>query len=180
MSPAKRKPPGTRVDNRPQRDRHLALADEADSPEIPPPPAGTLAATKAWWNEFWKSRHATAMTPVHMPVLERLVWCYDELRRTQKVVSKARMVQGSQGQPVANPLIGYTMTLQKEIRSLEAELGIGLKSASNLGITMGQEALTAQQLNAMAEEEVPGAGQEGAIDVASREEADLLEGFGEA
>lgn len=179
MSPAKRKPPGARVDNRPQRDRHLAVADPAEVPEVPPPPAGTLAPTKKWWEEFWRSRHAAAMTPVHLPVLERLVWCYDELRRTTKVVAKARMVQGSQGQPVANPLIGYTMALQKEIRSLESELGIGLKSASNLGITMGQEALTAQQLNAMAEEEVTGARQEGTIDVASREEA-LLEGFGEA
>lgn len=180
MSPAKRKPPGARVDNRPQRDRHLAVAEPAEAPEVPLPPAGTLAPTKKWWDEFWRSRHAAAMTPVHMPVLERLAECYDELRRTKKIVDKARIVQGSTGQPVANPLISYKMALQKEIRSLEAELGIGLKSASNLGITMGQEALTAQQLNAMAEEEVTGAGQEGTIDVASREEAALLEGFGEA
>lgn len=178
--PANRKAPGSRVDNRPQRERHLAVAEPVDTPDIPPPPPGTLAPTKKWWDEFWRSRHAAAMTPVHMPVLERLAECYDELRRTTKVVAKARMVQGSQGQPVANPLIGYKMALQKEIRSLEAELGIGLKAASNLGITMGQEALTAQQLNAMAEEEVTGAGQEGAIDVASREDEALLEGFGEA
>jgi len=179
--PAPRKRPGTRVDNRPQRQRHLEVAaDAAPVSTTPSPPAGTLAATKLWWDEFWKSPHAASMTPVHMPVLERLVWCYDELRRTTKVVAKARMVQGSQGQPVANPLIGYTMALQKEIRSLEAELGIGLKSASNLGIVQGQEALTAQALNDMAEEVDERAGQEGAIEVTSREEADLLAGFEEA
>lgn len=177
--PAKRKPPGTRVDTRPQRRQELHLVDAEPPTEFPAPPAGTLAATKAWWEEFWKSKQAASMSPVHMPVLERLAWCYDELRRTSKVVSKARVVKGSQGQPVANPLIGYLSGLQKEIRSLESELGIGLKSASNLGITMGQEALTAHQLNAMAEE-VPGAGQEGAIETTSREEDDLLEGFGEA
>lgn len=182
LMPAHRKPPGTRVDNRPQRDRSLAaVPDQADEPDIPAPPPGTLAPSKAWWADFWQSPQAKSMTPVHLPVLERLVWCYDELARTQRVVRKARVVKGSQGQPVANPLIGYLSGLQKEIRSLEAELGIGLKSASNLGIAMGVEALTAQKLNEMAEEGAD-ADEEGGgfIDTTGHEEAELLEGFGEA
>lgn len=39
--PAKRKPPGTRVDTRPQRRQELHLAP-----------------TKAWWEEFWKCNSA--------------------------------------------------------------------------------------------------------------------------
>lgn len=53
--PAKRKPPGTRVDTRPQRRQELHLVDVPQPAEFPAPPPGTLAPTKAWWEEFWKS-----------------------------------------------------------------------------------------------------------------------------
>ena len=64
-----------------------------------------LKNTKEWWNNFWDSDLATAIDiKSDLPVLERLASLMDERERIFKQAKKDRLVVGSQGQVVLNPL----------------------------------------------------------------------------
>jgi hypothetical protein len=76
----------------------------------------------------------------------------DMQRRAWARYAKAPYVDGSQGQPVANPAFDEAMKLERAIVALEDRYGVSLKAFANLGVAVGQANLTAEELNGMAEE----------------------------
>jgi P27 family predicted phage terminase small subunit len=188
--PAKKKAPGTRIDNRASRQRtHLTAAPELPAEtgqdlaeiEVPKPPSGLLAASRDQWQIYWASRLARPelLKEVDQVVVERWIFAYDEWKRAINAVRKNRLVKGSTGQPVANPLMGWAQSREKEMNSCQAELGIGPKSRSSLGLAVGQELLTAAELNKMAEEDPDDGSQPDQPDAIEVDGKEILEGFAE-
>ncbi len=149
--PANRKPAGQRQDNRPQR----ALAPvpvTAGEEGVEPAPRGWLKATKTAWAAFWTSEVAGAVTPADRHGLLRLFRLRDMQLRAFNRYEKQPYVDGSMGQPVANPALADAMTLEKAVLALEDRLGLSPKARANLGLAFGQAKLTAAELNRMAKE----------------------------
>lgn len=91
----------------------------------PKPPAGLLKPSRDRWAQFWESRAALAVDLASdMPRLLRWIQVTDEYDRTAKVVREARLVKGSMGQPVLNPLVGYLAQLEAMITRTEKEFGM--------------------------------------------------------
>jgi P27 family predicted phage terminase small subunit len=107
--------------------------------DVPAPPSGLLKVTSARWDAFWRSPVAAAADPVtDLPAVERLFRAYDEVERAGRAFRKGRIVQGSTGQPVLNPLSRYIAQLTSEITGLEDRLGLTPKARLALGIQMGE------------------------------------------
>lgn len=85
---------------------------------------------------------------------------------------RKRLVEGSTGQPVLNPLATWVASREAAMHKAEAQLGIGTKARVDLGISVGQAKLTAAQLNRMAEEDESAHG-----DDHDSAEAELLDEF---
>ena len=113
-----------------------------------------LKNTKLWWEDFWNSHLATAIdTKSDQQAVYRLATLIDERERIFKQAKKDRLVVGSQGQAVLNPLYSAMLKIDAEIRQLEDRLGMNPKSRISLGIQLGQMKKTLADLNADLEEE---------------------------
>ena len=107
-----------------------------------------LKNTKEWWNNFWDSDLATAIDiKSDLPVLERLASLMDERERIFKQAKKDRLVVGSQGQVVLNPLYSALLKIDAEIRNLEDRIGLNPKARVSLGIQIGQAKKSLADLN---------------------------------
>jgi P27 family predicted phage terminase small subunit len=92
---------------------------------VPKPPAGLLKPSRDRWGQFWESRAALAVDLASdMPRLIRWIQVTDEYDRTAKVIREARLVKGSMGQPVLNPLVAYLVHLESMITRTEKEFGM--------------------------------------------------------
>lgn len=99
----------------------------------PKPPAGLLKPSRDRWNQFWASDAAAAVTLASdLPRLVRWIKAADEYDRAAAVVVKSRLVKGSMGQPVLNPLIAYLAHLEGIIERAEAEFGMTPMSRQRL------------------------------------------------
>ena len=91
----------------------------------PRPPAGLLKPSRDRWRQFWDSPAAQAVNPESdLPRLIRWIQATDEYDRAAKVVREARLVKGSMGQPVLNPLVAYLIHLDGLISKAEGEFGM--------------------------------------------------------
>jgi len=91
----------------------------------PKPPAGLLKPSRDRWDQFWDSPAAQAVNPESdLPRLIRWIQATDEYDRAAKVVRTSRLVRGSMGQPVLNPLVGYLIHLDGLISKAEGEFGM--------------------------------------------------------
>jgi P27 family predicted phage terminase small subunit len=116
--------------------------------DVPDPPPGLLKAAKDRWHGFWASEVARAIDPQSdLPALERWVKATDEYDRVAKVVKRSRLVKGSMGQPVANPLLGYLAQLESQISKAEAAFGMTPIARLRLGIALGEAARSLESLN---------------------------------
>ena len=126
----------------------IVKVDPASKPIIPTAPKGLTAASKKRWRTFWLSPLATVVeisTDLHR--VERWITAVDEYEKVGKVFRGARLVKGSTGQPVLNPLATYLATLETTISRAEQELGMTPMARLKLGIAVGQMRLTADALN---------------------------------
>ena len=122
--------------------------------DIPQLKGRYLKNTKLWWEDFWNSDLATAIdTKSDQQAVYRLATLIDERERIFKQAKKDRLVVGSQGQAVLNPLYSAMLKIDAEIRQLEDRLGMNPKSRISLGIQLGQMKKTLADLNADLEEE---------------------------
>ena len=113
-----------------------------------------LKNTKLWWEDFWNSDLASAIdTKSDQSAVYRLATLIDERERIYKQAKKDRLVVGSQGQVVLNPLYSAMLKLDAEIRQLEDRIGMNPKARVSLGISIGQAKKTLSDLNADLEEE---------------------------
>ena len=104
---------------------------------LPDPPPGMLKATERQWVEFWQSEVATLVATADLPALRRLYSLYDERARCLASGRRNRLVEGSQGQPVMNPLYKHMATLDGEILALEDRFGLTPMARLKLGVTFG-------------------------------------------
>ena len=116
--------------------------------EIPQLAGRTLKSTKIWWNDFWTSDLSSAIDiKSDLPVIQRLASLMDERERIYKQAKKERLVTGSQGQVVLNPLYHALLKIDAEIRNLEDRIGLNPKARVQLGISIGQAKKTLDDLN---------------------------------
>lgn len=80
--------------------------------------------------------------------VERWIRAIDEYERVLPVLTKTRLVKGSMGQVVLNPLAAYLDSIKAELARAETELGLTPLARLRLGITYGVARLTAEALNA--------------------------------
>jgi P27 family predicted phage terminase small subunit len=133
----------------------IPRAETAQKPPIPRPPTGLLASSRRRWKAFWRCGVAQAVDPVaDLHRIERWIGCVDEYERVNAAFKKGRLVKGSMGQPVLNPLAQYLQQLLAEINKAEAELGLTPLARMRLGIFYGQARLTAQELNRLLDEQM--------------------------
>ena len=116
--------------------------------EIPQLAGRTLKSTKIWWEDFWTSDLSSAIDiKSDLPVIQRLASLMDERERIYKQAKKERLVTGSQGQVVLNPLYHALLKIDAEIRNLEDRIGLNPKARVQLGISIGQAKKTLDDLN---------------------------------
>lgn len=126
----------------------IVKVDPADKPVIPLAPKGLTTASKKRWRTFWLSPLASVVeisTDLHR--VERWIQAVDEYEKVGKVFRSSRLVKGSTGQPVLNPLASYLASLEATISRAEQELGMTPLARLKLGIAVGQAKLTAEALN---------------------------------
>ena len=143
------------IDQREHRIRpKLVDIDAYKKRNIPKLSGRYLKITKTWWEDFWNSDLATAIDEKSdQSAIYRLATLIDERERIYKQAKKDRLVVGSQGQVVLNPLYTAMLKLDAEIRQLEDRIGMNPKSRVSLGIQIGGLKKTLADLNADLEEE---------------------------
>lgn len=179
--PAHKKPAGTKQDKRPQRGAALVVVPAAgEVPAVAPRPNPKwLAVTKSSWETFWTDDVASALTPSERDMVRRAFALRDRAERCFRRYDDQPYVDGSKGQPVANPALADALALERAAVALEDRLAMNPKARVALGLEIGKAALTADELNRRALQETDDDHPEeaaGVIEVDS-EEAALLEGF---
>jgi hypothetical protein len=115
--------------------------------EPPPAPSGLLKATREDWVEFWRSPLGSLVVPADFPALRRLFTLCDERARALKGYRQERLVPGSTGQTVLNPLFGAMKAADAEIRALEDRFGLSPIARLRLGVALGEAAKSLDELN---------------------------------
>lgn len=110
--------------------------------EVPALPAvrgpGLLKQTREWWDHVWSSPVAGSWEESDRHAVERLAKLHDDRERAFRQFRKQPLVEGSQGQPVLNPIRVVVDRCDGEIRQLEDRLGLSPMARHKLGITFGE------------------------------------------
>jgi P27 family predicted phage terminase small subunit len=110
-------------------------------------PKGLLAATKRIWSAYWQSPVSRAVDrEADRYRVERWITTVDEYERITAIFKQTRIVKGSTGQAVLNPLSQYLQQVLAEINKAETELGLTPLARMRLGIAYGEAQLTALEL----------------------------------
>ena len=160
------KPDAERQDHHTARssEKRLTVLAGGKKRLIPQPPADLAPSSLLRWAEFWQSAVADAVDArSDLGRLYRWIEAVDELNLVGPIFRKVRLVKGSTGQTVLNPLAAYLGQLESVIAAAEAEFGMTPKSRARLGLTIGQAKLTAAELNLMLEGRNHGAGDDAAL-----------------
>lgn len=148
MAITHRKPPGRTQGHRRQHFVVLQGGQLVDQGAIPPPPPGLLVRSERRWEAFWRSPVAQVIDPAaDLPRLVRWIKASDEWERVTKTINETgRLVRGSMGQPVLNPLFGYLAQLDAQLTRAESEFGMTPMARLRLGLSLGELALQQQRL----------------------------------
>lgn len=114
---------------------------------VPVPPRSILSTTKQAWDAFWQSDLAKLVKDSDTPALERLFSLYDERERCYRSAKKNRLVAGSQGQWVLNPLYKQMNVLDTEIRNMEDRFGLSPMARLKLGVQFGEAHKSLEEMN---------------------------------
>jgi P27 family predicted phage terminase small subunit len=115
---------------------------------VPKAPTGLLASSRRRWRDYWESQVAQAADRVaDLHRVERWIHAVDEYERVRPIFRRTRLVKGSTGQIVLNPLASYLAQIEATIQRAETDLGLTPVARLRLGIAYGQAALTADELN---------------------------------
>ena len=124
----------------------------ATQPKVPKADALWLASTKKQWAEFWSAPAAKKLAPaLDLAAVERLFTLYDERARSLSTFRRNRLVKGSQGQVVLNPLGRQINSLNTAILQLEDRLGLSPLARLKMNIAIddpdGDEPASLDELN---------------------------------
>jgi len=124
------KPPERRQRRRPtgSNARKLELAVLPQVGMDTPEPHEWLPVVRKEWEAYWGDQIARAVRDPDLPSLYRLFDFRDALARLMRLVNDDPVVEGSQGQPVANKLWAQVIALHKSILDLEDRFGLSLKA----------------------------------------------------
>ena len=146
--------PRSRIQNR-QAGRKAGLVLAFKRPEEPPPemPAPLNGKwrleTAALWQAFWTAPIAQVVDrESDMPRLLRWIVYWDEWFRAVRALRRRRMVEGSMGQPVVNPLSAYIAAVEARIERIEEKFGLTPLDRMRLGISFGEAHRSLADMNA--------------------------------
>ena len=162
--PRQKKPAGTAVDKRNGRRAEIVPAGEASQPDLP---EGLCPEAEQQWSLYWESAAAGVQTPADRGVVLRWV---DAVNRYLRLLGEADLqplVEGSTGQPTANPLYAIAEKALGTIERCEKQMGIGALNRAGLGIAVLTEQKSLADMNARY-----GGGEHPNADQAGTEEAD--------
>jgi P27 family predicted phage terminase small subunit len=134
----------------PLRSLQVVPKDQASdlSLGVPEPPRGLSDKSQQAWIRLWSSPIARVMLPqLDAETIEMLLRMRDERDTEFRLGKRQRMVIGSQGQPVINPLISHAIVMQKEIRALEDRLGLNPAARLKLGVLLGDATRSIADVN---------------------------------
>jgi P27 family predicted phage terminase small subunit len=145
--PAQRKPPGQALGHRRQEWVVLEGGGEGGL-AVPPCPPGLLKVSERRWETFWHSGVASVIDLASdLPRLERWIHASDEFTRVERQIkASGRLVVGSMGQPVLNPLYDLLRSLDDQLRRAETSFGMTPKDRLALGLTLAETARIRQQV----------------------------------
>ena len=113
-----------------------------------------LDSTVEAWDRLWSSDVATVLDlRSDMESVLRWAALLDERERTFRAFRRNRLVAGSMGQLVLNPLWAVVRACDTELRALEDRIGLSPKARLQLGITYGEAAKSLDEMNRMLEED---------------------------
>jgi hypothetical protein len=116
--------------------------------ECPPAPRGLLTQWANAWAAYWDSPLAGAVAETDIPALKRLFEMRDLRTRFDILCKKQLFLDGSQGQPVLNPLLRQIAQLDSSILQLEDRFGLTPKARGVVGAQVGPQQTTLDDLNA--------------------------------
>lgn len=95
------------------------------------------------WDGYWAELVATTVTTADLMVVYAWITAYDDSLVKHAEADKNPVVDGSQGQPTANPLYAVAKASMDLAMSCARQLGIGAKNRADLGIALvaGRNAL---------------------------------------
>lgn len=133
---ARKKPEGLRS----PRSRPLGLVAVPARPVLEqgvPEPDDWMVPTLEEWAVFWKSDVANPVVETDLPALKRLFGMRDMRRQHELALDvTGPMVEGSQGQLVANPLIRMIADLDGRILALEDRFFLVPSSRIKAGVSV--------------------------------------------
>jgi phage terminase small subunit len=127
------------------------LESRADRP-VPPMPSDLHPQLQDEWRIYWNSDVAKAADEVDIPMVSRLFTYRDEWLRHRVAMATMpedqRIVAGSRNADALriHPFADRMTKLEGEISKLEDKLGLSPLSRARLGIEIGQQRLTWNQL----------------------------------
>lgn len=142
-----KKAPGTAADPRNGQRAALSVVQGEPNPMKfePPRVVGTEALRQ--WNDYWDDPVSWLLTPADRMLLVKWVELVDRYFTLMRAADKEPMTRGSTHNDVVNPLYSMALKMQVEIKSIEAQLGIGPKNRAALGIAVLSERKSLQDLN---------------------------------
>lgn len=137
--------PADRRQNRVTRDVvNLSLGGVETSPvgrvDTPKPPIPVGAKARRYWEAFWRSPVAQAVSPdADAFLLARWIVYVQEWEEATVTLRKEGMtVEGSTGQTTLHPLARHRQNVETAIFAIERELGLTPKARATLGIAVNE------------------------------------------
>lgn len=137
-------PPPKHPDDRSRRNARPTL-EVLPVLAAPAPPPGLCEEVLAEWDAFWVSPLAATVAETDLAALERLFRFRDQQRQLAAFAAEAPLLEGSQGQLVANPAARQALALEPHILHLEDRFSLSPKARLAHGIRLGQAADVAKR-----------------------------------
>jgi len=139
------------------------LMEQLPTSTVPELDGEYLDETRQVWASLWEEEQSSQIIGAQRVVALRWIKAYDQWHRSMKVVEAQPLVDGSQGQPVQNPLMNWVISREVEMEKCEKQLGVGLRNKADLGLTVGQLKITAADLIRMQREGTPNGSNQGTL-----------------
>lgn len=151
---APRRSESTRVGHRTYAGLSVLPTGQDAPPPAPPPGIRKGTRARRLWEAVWESELRKVIDRrTDLPRLERWILATAELERVRRTLQRTRLVRGSTGQPVLNPLAAYAADLERTIEKAEDAFGMTPKARLGLGLDVAALAKTAADLNRMLEDQ---------------------------